>query len=590
MTVDFVEKDSTVARMCASSTVSASWARLAAAATSKPMNNSATVAIRLSGKLKAMLTGLPMASETQLANFKKLPGGFSRHAVPGQDGEGSGSSSMAGLHRELLGESKVAPTRVHDCAPMIGTFPTETAVLDNAPASPQRLRSWVAAFTRWRWAEPSVALAGFAALCVIVLSKGSAMLEPDDYAYRASIVALSQGHLLLTTAQFQALTRQLGSIAQWVHLPDGRWISEKNPGYPFFAVLFQILGVLRLAPLAYGALGCAGLYLGARRWLGRWGGAAAAVLYCTSGAALTFAWRATMPTFTDASLVAAGAGLLLWALVAVEASPRRRLAAGLGAFFALEGATFVRYTDVVELAVAVGAVLVLAKRARLGWVTVGWWMSTVALFGAGVLVFDALVYGSPLESGYGAGEITFSLSAVGPNLLHMPAFLVEAMPMTLVAMVAVGLIALRLRGLRQLEPSVAADRARDAVVAGVLLLGWAAIWGLYLAYTWTVGQVSGGSAVHVIRFYLPALGLIALLGAWALVRLRPVVALPLVGAIGVLGLLSFHGLTGVTAGLPGGFPGGGGPGGPGGVGGGRPPGGPGGVGAGPPPGAGPPGP
>ena len=35
------------------------------------------------------------------------------------------------------------------------------------------------------------------------------------------------------------------SIAQWVQLPNGSWLSEKNPGYPFFAAPFQLLGILR---------------------------------------------------------------------------------------------------------------------------------------------------------------------------------------------------------------------------------------------------------------------------------------------------------------------------------------------------------
>jgi hypothetical protein len=472
---------------------------------------------------------------------------------------------------------------------MIGTLPVGTAAPTGGRSYRTRLRSSVSTLTRWRWAEPSLALAGFAALCVIVLTKSSAMLEPDDYAYRASIVALSQGHLLLTTSQYQALVHQLGSIAQWVHLPDGLWISEKNPGYPFFAVVFQILGVLRLAPLFYGGLACGSLYLGAQRWLGRWGGAAAVLLFCSSGAALTFAWRATMPTFTDASLVAAGAGLLLWAMLAREASSRRRLVAGLAAFVSLEGATSIRYTDVVELAVAVGVVMLLARRVGLRWATVGWWLSTVAIFGAGILVFDTLVYGSPLKTGYGAGEITFSLSAIGPNLLHMPAPLVRAMPMTLVAALAAGWIFVRLRDRRQLESSADGTRARDAAVAGALLAGWSAVWGLYLAYTWTVGQASGGAAVHVIRFYLPALGPIALLGAWALVQVRAW-AVPAVGGLALLGVFSFHGLTAAAAGFPGGFPGGGGPRGPGGLGpaGPFPPGLPGGAGSAPPPLGGPP--
>ena len=134
-------------------------------------------------------------------------------------------------------------------------------------------------------------------LCIVVLSSGSRLVEPDDYAYRASIVAITQGHLLtLSTAQVDRLAAQLpGPVAgapgvvQWVQLPGGRWISEKDPGYPFLAAPFQALGIIRLAPLFYGALGCLGLFFGARRWLGRYGGAAAVALFCPSGAALASA-------------------------------------------------------------------------------------------------------------------------------------------------------------------------------------------------------------------------------------------------------------------------------------------------------------
>ena len=144
---------------------------------------------------------------------------------------------------------------------------------------------------------------------------------------------------------------------QWVELSEGRYISEKDPGYPFLAAPFQALGVIRWAPLFYGALACLGLFIGARRWLGRFGGLAAVGLYCSSGAALLFAWRDYMPTFTDASLIAAGSGALLWALLATEASSRRRTWAGLAGFAAIEVATFVRYTDIVVLGCAVVTVI-----------------------------------------------------------------------------------------------------------------------------------------------------------------------------------------------------------------------------------------
>jgi hypothetical protein len=195
--------------------------------------------------------------------------------------------------------------------------------------------------------DPAKALAvvAFAVLCAVVLSTAPRRaVEPDDGAYRASIVAMTKGDFLtLSSAQVTALTELLrgpdgagprGAVGgvqfpnQWVELSDGRYISEKDPGYPFLAAPFQALGIPRKAPLFYGALACLGLFVGARRWLGRWGGLAAVGLYCSSGAALLFAWRDYMPTFTDASLIAAGSGTLLWAVLATEASSRHRRVRG----------------------------------------------------------------------------------------------------------------------------------------------------------------------------------------------------------------------------------------------------------------------
>lgn len=424
-----------------------------------------------------------------------------------------------------------------------------------------------------------LAIVAFVGLCIAVLMRAPQLLEPDDYADRAAIVALSHGHILLSNAQYLALEHQLGSatssagpgghgaIQQWDHLANGLWISEKNPGYPFLAVPFQWLGALRLAPLFYGLLGCIGLWFGARRWLGRWGGAFAVVLYCSSGAALAFAWRATMETFTDASLVSAGAGALLWTLLAADAAQRRRCLVGLAGILALVAATFARYTDVIALGVAVLAIIAVARRVGITWRTLQLWTTGLVVSGAGILAFNQYAYGAWDKTGYAAGEITFSPSALSPNLRHMPAHLVQAMPMLLLGLIAVGWIAVRAAtATRTADPAARAARRRDAVVAGVVGAGWLGFWGLYLCYTWTAQMAAqSGSAIHVIRFYLPALGLIALLGAWLLARLARLrmrlgawsVAAVLVALV-VAGGWSYQNL--VTGGAgPGGAPGGGAP-------------------------------
>lgn len=373
--------------------------------------------------------------------------------------------------------------------------------------------------------EAALAAAVFAALCVAVLSIAPQPAEPDDGAYRASIVAMTEGNFLtLSVTQAKDLARKLGDNPaappnQWVELANGRYISEKDPGYPFLAAPFQALGLIRWAQLFYGALGCVGLFIGARRWLGHFGGLAAVGLYCSSGAALAFAWRDYMPTFTDASLIAAGSGALLWTMVATEASSRRRTCAGLAGFVALEIGSFVRYTDIVILGCAVVAVIA-AWRLRAGRLprrAPAWWLASVAVFGAGVAVFDQLIYGGPLTTGYQPGEVTFSIGAIGTNLRLMPAHLLQAMPMVVLGLIALLWIILRRLAPRRDGGEVGAETRRDLWVGLAVAASWFAIWGVYSAYTWTADPTS--VTVQVVRFYVPALGAISLLGAWLVTRI-----------------------------------------------------------------------
>jgi hypothetical protein len=374
---------------------------------------------------------------------------------------------------------------------------TLNAESDEAVPQPPvaRPRSLPPGVTRLARFEVLLAVVWFAVLCVVVLRTAPQLLEPDDFAYRGSVVAMTQGHFLtLSTAQVNALGAQLGGlgargpgapggIPQWVQLADGRWISEKDPGYPFLAVAFQALGIIRLAPLFYGALACVGLYFGARRWLGRFGGTAAVGLYCSSGTALMFAWRDYMPTFIDASLIAAGTGALLWAVLAVEESARRRTWAGLAGFVALEAATFARYTDIVVLGCAVVAVIVAWRlpAARLPRYALAWWLGSVVVFCAGVGLFDTLAYGGPLRSGYRPGEIRFSLSAIWPNLRVMPRDLIWTTPMFALGLAALAWIIAAWARRRRAGGEQATVVRRDLAVGLSLAASWLAIWGLYSA-------------------------------------------------------------------------------------------------------------
>ena len=262
-----------------------------------------------------------------------------------------------------------------------------------------------------------------------------------------------------------------------------------------------------------------------------------------------------MPTFTGASFIAAGTGVLLWTLLATEASGRRRTVAGLLAFLALEGATFIRFTDGVILLVAVIAVLLARRAAQLSLRMLICWSASLVGFVALVAAYNAMFYGGATKTGYAAGLITFSLGALLPNLKDMPAHLVSSMPFVLLAAVAVVWIAVRaVRSRRSgFDRSLRSARRRDAAVGAALAASWIGIYGLYLAYDWTVSLAgSQGSTTQVIRFYVPALAAIALLGAWLLTRLPRWTAFGTLAVIVCLGAVSYPGLADAVLARPGG--------------------------------------
>ena len=123
------------------------------------------------------------------------------------------------------------------------------------------------------------------------------------------------------------------------------------------------------------------------------------------------------------------------------------------------------------------------------------------------------------RSGYHPGEITFSLGAIPRNLRFMPVRLIEALPVLLLGLAGLAWIAGRRMSLGRAGGARASLARRDLGVGLALAASWCGVWGLYAAYNWTAEP--GLSTLQAARFYVPAIGAIALLGAWLLVRVPP---------------------------------------------------------------------
>jgi len=92
-------------------------------------------------------------------------------------------------------------------------------------------------------------------------------------------------------------------------------------------------------------------------------------------------------------------------------------------------------------------------------------------------------------TGYRSGLVTFHTSAIGPNIERMPSRLIESLPMSVLALVTVVWIVARMRSALRSRSNGASRR--DVGVVFSLGAAWLALWALYSAYTWTVGQTLG---------------------------------------------------------------------------------------------------
>jgi hypothetical protein len=110
--------------------------------------------------------------------------------------------------------------------------------------------------------------------------------------------------------------------------------------------------------------------------------------------------------------------------------------------------------------------------------------------------------------------------------------------------VALAWISVRGLVLRRVGAPAGAVARRDLGVGLAVAASWGAIWSLYAAYTWTTDPTN--VTVQVVRFYVPALGAIALLGAWLVTRmpgpvwLAGLASAAVIAALFVLGVWSFY--------------------------------------------------
>jgi hypothetical protein len=127
----------------------------------------------------------------------------------------------------------------------------------------------------------------------------------------------------------------------------------------------------------------------------------------------------------------------------------------------------------------------------------------------------------------------------------MPANLLQAMPMLVFGLVALAWIMVRWLMLRRVGGQAGAAARLDVGVGLAVAASWLAVWALYAMYTWTADDPTMVT-LQVIRFYVPAIGAISLLGAWLVTRIpgrawiAGLTSVAVITAMFGLGVWSFH--------------------------------------------------
>lgn len=401
-----------------------------------------------------------------------------------------------------------------------------------------------------------LAVVGLLVAIVLAFALPYELREPDSWAYRYAVENFADGKLIIDDALHQQQVREAqeqgGWLAQYVQIDNDKWVLEKAPGYVFFVVPFEWLGIPRAANVVL-AIGLAFVtYLVMRRLAGEAAACLASLLMFYTPVSLIMFHRSYMAMFGASAFLAMGGGLYIYYLLRQRDSPDKRkdwwilAIAGL----LLGWSVVARYSNLVVVGVFAlhfaatrlpmllhdGRALVLRDGLALG--------AGLAASLSVLLAYNTYLFGSPLDYSYNYSpfNINFAWDFIGEtapngesiplqiiegNLRGMPVPLLLGFPVLVIALPALLYVLARKLGptLGRLGAS-AVERIggawRELPLSIVLvLLGWfVAVYGFYLFYEWTSkGLAESGHFIIVDRFYLPGLFPLVVLAALLLARM-----------------------------------------------------------------------
>lgn len=388
---------------------------------------------------------------------------------------------------------------------------------------------------------------GFLLAIALSLAIPVHMFAPDDWAFYYAVKNFSQGKLvvdnILHFQQVDQAWQQGGLLIQYNRIADNKWAVEKAPGYIFFLVPFELMGIPRWGNVVL-ALGMTIVtFILLKRLRDEKTACIGSLLMLFTPVSLIMLNRSYVDAFAANAFLVIGGGLYIYyCLERDRFRPMRGAVLLFLAFLFIGWSVVVRYSNLPIAVIFALHFVITWLRALLRGENIGLQFEIPAvILGIGLplaslLLYNVTVFGSPFDNGYNYSSfpVKFAyqyIGAVDPaghsiplkiiegNLRNVPWPLFIGYPLLLIGIPGIVIVfyqkiaALFKRcGLTGTWANLDAELPWGILL---ILVGWfICVFGLYMMYEWTSTTTMSGLPyiqmkqipfIEFARFYLPGL-------------------------------------------------------------------------------------
>ncbi len=417
----------------------------------------------------------------------------------------------------------------------------------------------------------AITAVGFILAVILVMVVPAQMSGASPWAYYYGVKNFSQGKLVIDDQtlfqQMNEARQQGGVLMQYVKIGVNKWAVEKAPGYIFYLVPFELMGIPRWGNVLL-ALGMVIVtYILLKRLRDDLTACIGSLFILFTPIGLIMWNRAYMDTFASLAFLAMGGGLYFYYLLEQEKlRPWRGSLMLFFAFLLIGWSVVTRQSNLlvaVVLALHLGITCLISffkgERTRLPWEIPSAALGA-GIMAAGLLLYNYYVFGSPLDYGYhysimpvkfayqylgqvnSAGQ-SIPLQIIIDNLKNVPQALITGFPLLVIGIPSICIVLYFTFFHKKGQANGWWSSLRDELPWDrlLVLIGWfLSVYVLYMMYEFTAEFLTSSSSFfRYARYYLPGLFPVAIVSALVVSRLPKKFIVPIVVAIVIAGAVLY---------------------------------------------------